>query len=209
MTCSIISSLSYAQVPEVRLPSPPRHGQHLKRMNSQKSVTSPVNNLNSKKCVKSALVAKHTCTHLATITETASGPPVGTQPGGEQWGHTGGQRARLTLRLAEGRGCGRVFVQDSVKTPNGLPLGFPIQVDSANRCYRNVNQSLHSCRHFRKEFFNKISPSWEDMKNHQPSFLGLFSFQLTFWEKEVNRKGEVILPAVFQRETEVLFAHLS
>lgn len=67
--------------------------------------------------------------------------------------------------------------------PNGLPLGFPIQVDSANRCYSNVNQSLHSCRHFREEFFNKISPFCEDMKYHQPSFLGLFSFKLMFWEK--------------------------
>lgn len=66
--------------------------------------------------------------------------------------------------------------------PNGLPLGFPIQVDSANRCYSNVNQSLHSCRHFREEFFNKISPFCEDMKNHQPSFLGLF-FKLMFWGK--------------------------
>lgn len=93
-----------------------------------------------------------------------------------------------------------MFVQDFVKMPNGLPLGFPIQVDSANRCYRNVNQSLPSCRHFREEFFNKISPFCEDMKNHQPSFLGLFAFKLMFWEKEVNGNKSHLL-ALLKKET--------
>ena len=75
----------------------------------------------------------------------------------------------LTRRpdLKRGTRHSRTFIRGFVKTPNGLPLGFPIQVDSANRCYRNVSQSLSSCRHFRQEFFNKIGLFCEDMKNHQ------------------------------------------
>lgn len=51
----------------------------------------------------------------------------------------------------------------------GLPLGFPTQVDSANRCYSNANHSLPAADTAERSSFNKINPLCEDMKNHQPS----------------------------------------
>lgn len=126
--------------------------------------------------MKSALVAPHTHPWPLSVKGQAL-LLLHRQPRGEASGTDDGDAISVWCqrhftsapRPARGTRHSRAFMLGFVKTPNGLPLGFPIQVDSANRCYRNISLSPSSCRHFRQEFFNKISLFCEDMKNHQTS----------------------------------------
>lgn len=93
-----------------------------------------------------------------------------------------------------------MFTQDSVRTPDGLPLGFPIQVDSANRCYRNVNQSPPSCRRLREEFFNKTGPFCEDRKT--TNFLWPLPLQITVQGKRGQRQQRSHLTGSFLKGTD-------
>lgn len=74
--------------------------------------------------------------------------------------------------------------------PNGLPLGFPIRVDSANRCYRNINQSSQLQTFQRGTLLIKINLFCEDMKSHLPSWPLL---QITALGKEVNGNRNVLI----------------